>query len=54
MRMRHKDVPYGRPAFGEKRSGDFGVSGVCFFWLLFFARAKKSNPPAVREPQVGV
>ena len=27
-------------------------SGVCFFWILFFARAKKSNLPWVSHPQV--
>ncbi len=27
-------------------------SGACFFGVLFFARAKKSTSPAVREPQV--
>jgi hypothetical protein len=25
---------------------------VCFFWLLFFAQAKKSNLPWVSHPQV--
>jgi hypothetical protein len=29
-------------------------SGVCFFWLLFFAQAKKSNLPWVSHPQVCV
>jgi len=30
----------------------FARSGVCFFWLLFFAQAKKSNLPWVSHPQV--
>src|SRR3989344_6045719 len=47
-----------RPAsWGARRcrreaEGDVAPSGACFFWVLFFARAKKSTSPAVREPQL--
>jgi len=44
--------PLGR---GTEGTGVAGArSGVCFFWLLFFAQAKKSNLPWVSHPQVCV
>jgi hypothetical protein len=35
----------------EHRSARRAI-GCAFFWLLFFAQAKKSNPPAAREPHL--
>ena len=35
-----------------RRRGSVRHPGRAFFWFLFFARAKKRNPPAVREPQL--
>jgi hypothetical protein len=49
-----------RPAsWGARRDrreaqGAVAPSGACFFWVLFFARAKKSTSPAVREPQLQI
>ncbi len=49
-----------RPAsWGARRcrreaQGVVAPSGACFFWVLFFARAKKSTSPAVREPQLQI
>ena len=42
-----------RPA-GARSAGVFGGSGCAFFWFLFFAQAKKRNPPAARKPLVAV
>ncbi len=38
----------------QSRGGEgvFAPSGACFFWFLFFARAKKRNLPWVSHPQV--
>jgi hypothetical protein len=37
---------------GRGTEGDVARSGVCFFWFLFFAQAKKRNLPWVSHPQV--
>jgi hypothetical protein len=42
----------GERPLGRGTEGVFARSGVCFFWLLFFAQAKKSNLPWVSHPQV--
>jgi hypothetical protein len=54
MSQRHREVPSGEPAFGEKRRKLSAAPGCAFFWFLFFAQTKKRNPPAVREPQLAV
>jgi len=45
--------PVGRPPW-PRREAQRGVApfGACFFWFLFFARAKKRNLPWVSHPQV--
>jgi hypothetical protein len=39
-----------RSAGNRTKCGE--ATGCDFFWLLFFAQAKKSNPPAAREPHL--
>ena len=44
------------PGRGEERREPHAVrraTGCAFFCLLFFAQAKKSRPPAAREPHLG-
>jgi hypothetical protein len=44
--------PASRGAQGTARIARGERPGRAFFWVLFFARAKKSTSPAVREPQL--
>ena len=41
-----------RGAQGTARCVGGEATGACFFWFLFFARAKKRNLPWVSHPQV--
>jgi hypothetical protein len=51
-RVSQRPASWGARRDRREAQGVVAPSGRAFFWVLFFARAKKSTSPAVREPQL--